>query len=308
MREEIVNGTVRTLDGEERVYYDGYWIRYYDSPDTLAYKKQLIDLLTRRVFHHTEPGINTPSGRLEEVRDAYEAENDPYRKRVLAAMLAGALLNRGSEILTHIVELGQMGVDVSPESGLLKKCGSCFMGALEYGKYIHPTMGNEGLEGLDELWGEPFKAFSLPVKQFLESRYIKIALSMREIDAITDKLSSIFKKTILFSHLVPNIKELGESAKLAAETMRSDSRIIEIWPRFVGASDRSFDAKVNIPSDSINKTHALGQRGLQLIQDGATLVISHAYIRIPMPKSTQKFLARCDNFVTRYGSLIIRKD
>ncbi len=304
--DQIANGTVRKLGDEDRVYYDGYWIRYYDNPDTLAYKKQLIDLLTRRVFHHTEPGINTPSGRLDEVRSSYEAEQDPYRKRVLAAMLAGALLNRGSEILTHIVELEEMGVGVSPDSGLLKKCGSCFMGALEYGKYIHPSIGNEGIEGLDELWGEPFKVFSMPLKQFLESRYIKIAQTMREIDAITDKLCSIFNNTVLFSHLVPNINELGDSAKLAAETMRSDPRIIEIWPRFVGASDRTFDAKLNLPPESANKTYALGHRGLQLVQDGATLVISHAYSRIPMPKSTRNFLDRCDNFNTKYGSQLTR--
>jgi len=304
--EIIANGTVRMVEDEERVYYDGYWIRYYESPETLSYKKQLIDLLTRRVFHHTEPGINTPSDRLEEVRTAYEAENDPYRKRVLAAMLAGALLNRGSEILTHIVELEEKGVDVSPESGLLKKCGSCFMGALEYGKYIRPNMGLEGLEGLEELWGEPFKAFSMPVKQFLDSRYIKIAQTMREIDSITDKLCSIFRKTPLLSHLVPTIKELGASAKMATETMRSDPRMIEIWPRFVGASDKTFAAKINTPNESAKKLHALGQRGLKLIQDGSTLIISHTYSRVPMPNSTREFLHRCDNFVVKYGSQLCK--
>jgi len=299
MFDETSNGTVRMIDGEERVLYDGYWIRYYDIPDNLSYKKQLIDQLTRRVFHHTEPGINTPSDRLNDVRKAYEAEQDPYRKRVLAAMLAGALLNRGSEILTHMVELEEMGVAVSPDNELIKECGRCFMGALEYGKYIRPTTGKEGL---DELWGEPFKAFTMPVKQFLASRYIKIAQTMREIDEITDKLNSTFKNAKLFVHLVPNIRDLGNSAKLATETLRSDARNIDIWPKFVGASDRVFAAKLNLPKDSAKKMHALGQRGLQLIQDGATLVISHAYSRIPMPKSTKDFLERCDQFKEKYGS------
>ena len=45
------------------------------------------------------------------------------------------------------------------------------MGALEYGKYIRVKHGREGLE---ELWGEPFRAFTTPVERFLESRYIKI--------------------------------------------------------------------------------------------------------------------------------------
>ena len=196
MLDEIANGTVRKMDGEERVFYDGYWIRYYDIPDNLNYKKQLIDQLTRRVFHHTESGINTPSDRLDEVRRAYEAEQDPYRKRVLAAMLAGALMNRGSDILTRMVELEEMGVVVSPDNELIKECGRCFMGALEYGKYIRPATGSEGL---DELWGEPFKAFTMPVKQFLASRYIKIAQTMHEIDAITEKLSGLFASTAMFT-------------------------------------------------------------------------------------------------------------
>ena len=41
-----------------------------------------------------------------------------------------------------------------------------------------------GEEGIDELWGEPFKAFTMPIEKFYESRYIKIAQTMRDIDAI----------------------------------------------------------------------------------------------------------------------------
>ena len=163
MLQEVANGTLREIDGQGRIYYEGYWIRHYDVPNNLAYKKTLIDQLTRRVFHHVEPGINTPGDKLEEVRSRYEAEGNSSRKRVLAAMLAGALLNRGADILTHIVELEQIGITINPENELLKECGLCFMGALEYGKYIRVKHGREGLE---ELWGEPFRAFTTPVERF----------------------------------------------------------------------------------------------------------------------------------------------
>lgn len=296
---EVTNGTIKNIDGVDRVFYDGYWIRYYDIPDSLTYKKQLIDQLTRRVFHHTEPGINTPSDRLDEVRSAYQSEQDPYKKRVLAAMLAGALLNRGSEILTHMVELEAMGVTLSSDNELLKECGNCFMGALEYGKYIRSPTGNEGL---DELWGEPFKAFTMPVKQYHASRYIKIAQTMSEIDAITDKLSSIMSRTDIFSDMEPIIRDLGESAKMATETIRSDSYIIEIWPRFVGAADRILDAKVYLPEHKKRKHQALARRGMKLVQDGAQLIVSHSNTRMPMPKSTSKFLDQCDNFQDKYSS------
>lgn len=303
MLDEVTNGTVKNIDGVDRVYYDGYWIRYYDIPDTLTYKKQLIDQLTRRVFHHTESGINTPGDRLDEVRYAYESEQDPYRKRVLAAMLAGAMMNRGSDILTHMVELEEMGVTVGSDNELIKECGRCFMGALEYGKYIRSKTGNEGL---DELWGEPFKAFTMPVKQYHASRYIKVSQTMSEIDTITDKLETLFKKTTMLGHLIPIIKDLGESAKLATETLRSDSRIIEIWPRFVGATDKVMSSRANLPKDNRRKHQALGKRGLQLIQDGVQLIISHTNSRMPMPKSTAHFLEQSAIFKEKYGNQFSR--
>ena len=50
------NGERRSVDNIEYVFYDGYWIRYYAPiEDTLANRKRLIDSLTRRAFHHTEP-------------------------------------------------------------------------------------------------------------------------------------------------------------------------------------------------------------------------------------------------------------
>jgi len=296
--DKVTNGTIKNFDGVDRVYYDGYWIRNYDIPDTLNRKKLLIDQLTRCVFHHTEPGINTPGDRVDEVRSAYEAEQDRYQKRVLAAMLAGALMNRGSDILTHMVELEEIGVSVSAENELIKECGTCFMGALEYGKFIR---SDTGMEGLDELWGEPFKVFTMPMEQYYASRYIKIAQTMSEIDAITDKLSSVFSRTNMFGHLMPIIMDLGKSAKFATETLRSDSRIIEIWPRFVGASDRILDTKVNFDKDSPRKQYALGKRGMQLIREGVELITSHSNSRMPMPKSTVDFLERSDIFKTKYG-------
>ena len=296
---KVSNGTIKKIGGEDRVFYDGYWIRYYNVPDNLVYKKQLIDQLTRRVFHHTESGINTPGERLEEVRAAYEAEKDQTRKRVLAAMLAGALMNRGSDILTHMVELEQMGVTVKSNNELIKECGRCFMGALEYGKYIRPATSKEGL---DELWGEPFKAFTMSVNQFLETRYIKLAQAMLEIDVIAEKLITIFGIAPMFSRLAPVIKELAASAKLATETMRSDTQIIEIWPRFVGSADKIAAAIPELPDDCGRRETALGRRGMKLIQDGCSLIVSHANIRIPMPKSTKEFLLQCDYFNDKYGS------
>jgi len=299
--EPIPNGTIRTIDGQERIFYDGYWIRYYKVPNTLAYKKELIDALTRRVFHHAEPGINTPGDRLEEVRAAYDEETDPVKRRVLAAMLAGALMNRGTDILTRVVELEQIGVTVNPDNELLKECGLCFMGALEYGRHIRPVTGREGL---DELWGEPFKAFTMSVGQFLETRYIKIALTMRAIDDIARRLITLFEGVEMFRHILPLIAELATSAKLASETMRSDPENIEVWPRFVAAADRLQAAEPIVREGSDRRQYTFARRGLALIVEGGQLMIDLANLRVPMPKTTREFLERCDEFAERFAHQI----
>jgi hypothetical protein len=63
------NGTRRELYGVTRIFYEGYWVRCYAPPaENLEEKKKLIMRLTRRAFHHTEEGINTPGRRCSPVR------------------------------------------------------------------------------------------------------------------------------------------------------------------------------------------------------------------------------------------------
>ena len=297
MPTEQDNRSVRVIKSEKRVFYDGYWIRHYDVPDELIYKKQLIDHLTRRVFHHTEPGINTPGDRLEDVRSAYEETTDPFRKRVLAAMLAGALLNRGSDILTKIVELQELGVTIKSTNELIRECGRCFLGALEYGKHIRSRYGEEGL---DELWGEPFKVFTMPVPQYLETRYIKIAQTMRAIDSVAGKLKELFEDVTIFNGLAPLLNELAESSKEASETQRRDPAIIEIWPRFVAAAERAEEYQPVVPEGSPRRTHLLCRRGRELLREGVELIVYLVNKRIPMPRTTEDFINRCELFKQRH--------
>ena len=94
MDTSIAPGTRRVVNGQTRVYYEGYWIKTYPVPEnTLAQKKLLIEALTRRLFNHTEHGLNIPGIRLEEARQAYESESDPAKRRVKGAMYAGAMFN-----------------------------------------------------------------------------------------------------------------------------------------------------------------------------------------------------------------------
>lgn len=303
MGKAVSNGTIKTIDRQKRIYFDGHWIKHYPYPNTLAYKKELIDRLTKRVFRHTEPGINTPGNRLEEVREAYNNCSDHAQQRVLSSMLAGALLNRGSDILTKVVELEEMGVTVKSNNELLRECGRCFMGALEYGKHIRPLHGSEEL---DELWGEPFKAFTMPIDQFLETRYIKMAQAINDIDQVSNTLMELFGTDEIFTGVPEMISELAEAAKLAIETDKRDPDIIHIWPRLVAAADVLNNFEPATPEGSSHRVRTMGRRGVLLIREGTELILDLANIRVPKPKSTEGLIGRCQAFTRRYLQVVQR--
>jgi hypothetical protein len=294
MLEQVPNGSRRDINGTPHVYYDGYWIKYYEPPeDSLDAKKRLIHALTRRLFNHVEHGINIPGLRLDEARRAYQREMDPERKRVAGAMLAGSLFNRAADIFTKVVELQSVGVKIAPDDALMNDCGQCLLEALELGRMVRHRSGDEGL---DELWGEPFKAFSIPVEDFYESRYLKIALTMRDIDRIADALVDTLVGDGLFPGIEPRIRELAEAAKRKCETLRTDPVIFEVWPAFVVAGERLGRLEPKLPRHASEEQTRRASQACRLIADGVTLLQHIARARVPMPKSTRGYLEQCHRF------------
>ncbi len=276
-----VNGDRRIVDTNEYVFYDGYWIRYYAPlQDTLANRKRLIDSLTRRAFHHTETGINTPGKSLELAREAYESETDPERKRVNAAMLAGALFNRATDLFTSIVELGELGVQVSHNNELMRECSDCFQEALTLGQQVKH---HSGCEGIDEVWGEPFKAFTMPVDEFYKSRFVKIAQSMRDIDLVADCMIEVFCSRPLFADIRDLIVNYAAAARQTAETMKKDPVIFRVWPNFVALGEQLDAFKPVLPDDADQMMRMRVAYGRDLIQEGRRLIGYIAGARVPMP-------------------------
>jgi hypothetical protein len=293
------NGTQRTLFGKASVYYDGYWIRYYTPPeDTLSARKSLIEHLSRRLFHHAEPGINTPGAKLEMARENHEREQDPARKRVAAAMLAGALFNRATDIFTTVVALQQKGVAIDPRDELMRQCGKYFQEALTLGQQVKHRSGHEGI---DELWGEPFKAFTMPIGAFHESRYVKIAQTMRDIDNIAHVLSDTLSPQPGFAKVAGCISPFAEGAKLISETMRSEPSIFDVWPRFVAASEALEDFTPTLPDGANLELRQHAEQGSRLLQDGRNLITWLSGARVPMPKSKREFIERCEAFTRKPG-------
>ncbi|MBN2887073.1 MAG: cobalamin biosynthesis protein [Chromatiaceae bacterium] len=294
MTETIANGSRRHIDGDERIYFDGYWIKYYEPPpESLNTKRHLIQALTRRLFNHVEHGINIPGGRLSEARAAYEAETDPERKRVKGAMLAGALFNRAADIFNCLVDLQATGVEIGHENSLMRDCGQYLLEALDLGKVVRHRGGDEGI---DELWGEPFKAFSIPIADFYRSRYIKIAMTMRDIDRIAAALKDTFAPSRQIPNIDPLVDALATTAKRKCEILRTDPAIFEVWPAFVVASDRLRQLEPQLPNHSDAAAIREALEGHRLLNGGTDLISFIVRARVPMPKSTREYIDRCLNF------------
>jgi hypothetical protein len=294
----ISQGTKRIIDGVERVFYDGYWIKSYVAPaDSLRAKKRLIEALTRRLFNHVEHGLNVPGQRLGEARRSWETEADPERRRVKGAMLAGALFNRATDIFTKLVELQAVGVEIDYDNGLMRECGACLKEALELGKTV---LHRSGDEGIDELWGEPFKAFSIPVEAFYESRYIKIAQTMHAIDRLVAVLDKTFAKRPGYAALPPLVHAFAEAAKVKCETLRTDADIFDVWSSFAVAGEKLHAFAPELRSKASDTEALETEHAQRLVLQARNLVSYMARARVPMPKSTTEFEMRCALWSQRY--------
>ena len=294
--DQPAEGTRRLFDGEERVFYDGYWIKTYPVPaDTLEAKKRLIDALTRRLFNHTEHGLNIPGTRLAEAREKYLAETDPTRKRIKGAMLAGALFNRAADIFRKLVELQACGVEINSDNPLMRECGGCLLEAMELGRCV---LHRSGEEGIDELWGEPFRAFSIPLEDFYESRYIKIGRVLRDIDRISQAMIDTFSGIPAFADIEAPVLDLASAAKIKTETLRTDGDIFDVWARMVTAAERLGELALRCDGNVLSSpmTYNLSD-GLQLIRQGRDLIFYISRARTAMPKSTQDFINRCATYL-----------
>ena len=296
MNETTENGFRKKINGATHVYYEGYWIKYYASPvDNLSAKKSLIHSLTRRLFNHMEHGINIPGKLLDNVRAAYDAENDPRKKRVKGAMLAGALFNRAADIFTHLVELEACGIEILPENDLMHTCGLCLREALEFGKLVKHRNGDEGI---DELWGEPFKAFIMPIDAFYESRYMKIAMTMKNIDQAAAYMAGCIKKDPRFPGLDLLILEYAKQARHKCETLRTDENIFDVWSDFVVAGEEVTDF---IPiHSSLTSGPLVDVLDVKyMLKTGVRLIAFITRARTPMPVSTENFLNECERYKSR---------
>jgi hypothetical protein len=285
MEPQPPQGAKRAIDGHWRVFYGGYWIKAYDAPaDTLLTKKKLIEALTRRLFNHVEHGVNIPGTRLDEARRAYALETDPRRARVKAAMLAGALFNRATDVFTKVVEIQSLGIEIRTDNELMRQCGEHLQEALALGRKV---LHRSGEEGIDELWGEPFKAFAYPIEAFYKSRYMKMANTMRSIDLIAETLAVTLASRAAFAGVEPLVRAFATAARQKCETLHTDEDIFDVWAGFVAAGEELAGFAPYVANAA---ERADAERGVALVRQAREVIFSITRARVPMPKTTQVLL------------------
>jgi hypothetical protein len=234
-----------------------------------------------------------PGYRLDEARVAYEAETEPQRKRVKAGMLAGALFNRAADIFTKLVELQVAGVCVRADNPLMQQCGEHLKEALTLGKQV---LHRSGEESIDELWGEPFKAFAFPIEDFYKSRYVKIAMTMALIDKLSDAMVAAFGELRMFGGIERLIREFAMAARAKSETLRTDLDIFEVWTSLVVSGEALCDFHPQLFAVVGPSEQHWAAEGMKLIREGRQLIEYITRARVPMPKSAREYMERLDDY------------
>ena len=146
------------------------------------------------------------------------------------------------------------------------------------------------------MWGEPFKAFSIPLEDFYESRYVKIAMTLRDIDLLAEAMVATFEPLPCFKGVEPHIHEFASAAKIKTETLRTDPDIFDVWANLVTAGERLANFHPVIADEDSETERRRASFGVQIICNGRDLIFHITRARVSMPKSTQEFVARCAHY------------
>jgi hypothetical protein len=136
----------------------------------------------------------------------------------------------------------------------------------------------------------------MPIADFYQSRFIKIAQSMREIDLVADCVIEVFGSRTVFAGLKELVVDYARAARQAAETMKKDPRIFQVWPNFVALGELLDEFRPEVPDDADQMLRMRIAYARDLVQEGRRLISYIAGARVPMPQSTANYIKKCQRF------------
>jgi hypothetical protein len=119
-------------------------------------------------------------------------------------------------------------------------------------------------------------------------------MTMRAIDSVGEALLATIAVLSPFVTLSPVVDDFVRTAKLKTETLRTDPEVFEVWSSFVVASEILCGFQpIALGGPGSVDSQVCGQFS-ELLREGSAIVSSMARARVPMPKTTQAFLDRCE--------------
>ncbi|MDX1519936.1 MAG: hypothetical protein R3318_07405, partial [Gammaproteobacteria bacterium] len=159
---------------------------------------------------------------------------------------------------------------------------------------------NDGGEGNTELWGEPFRVFTMSMSEFFETRYIKLAQTMSGIDRVAGAMMSVIKCHKAFNGMKILLDDFALTAKHACETLRSDPAIFEVWPAYVAAKELFEEYPLVIPDNIKDEEKSRLNEQFRVIKEGGELLARLANLRVPIPESVESFIEKCESYNTAW--------
>ena len=139
----------------------------------------------------------------------------------------------------------------------------------------------------------------MSIDDFYDSRYLKIALTMRNIDEVASYMVACLKNDARYQGLESLVLDYAKVARTKCETLRTDADIYDVWSEFVvvGEEINSFSPKTSEPVSPDVQIDPLDIK--HLLSAGVKLIAFITRARTPIPKSTENFMKECQRYKTR---------
>lgn len=324
-------GAIKKIDGHDRYYVDGYWIKCYPphQRDTLRAAIRLVGNFESRflkaVEGGTEASTDEPSilqrrNALDAVRKKVSAITDKgsfeYKRakaeeEALGGMLAVSLFRKMiKDITAHIDRrVGKKTLSDADKRDLeiLKKIiDNDVLEVFHLFKYVRRSGGEKDRdEVLAEMYGEPMRVIGTTLsknsdqalQEFYNTRYRKIAACWKNIDETTDAIKKLIANSqrLQDSGLAELVDDLNTAAKSRCELSRHDPDFDAAASHLRASRNLIKEFKPSGTGHIGAVTKAADKKILSLVQSYRELVYDIAHVRTPRKVSTKELLEQINN-------------
>jgi len=117
---------------------------------------------------------------------------------------------------------------------------------------------------------------------------------MDNIELLADTIKQTYCNRPEFEGLSLLVDTYCDAAQHECETMKSDSTIFDIWPRFIATGEKLVEYQPSLQEGCSRECQYAIEHAMQTLIAGRDLINWVARARVPMPKSTENYIARCN--------------